>query len=228
MKKKRETSRKDMKPIIFDYNGTLFFDADINEWAWRQTINELSKGTVDFDEIYKEFKSTRNYLFVKNVFKRLGLPLDDDQINYWAKRKETEYYHRFCRENKRKELAPGAEKFLNYLKENDVPYNLCTASIIENVDLYFDYIGLNRWFDKEKIAYDDGTFENKIKMYQKAAERIGSRIEDCTVFEDSLKSISEAAKAGCSHIIAIKNYDPDIKEIIAVINDFTELDYSIL
>ena len=105
-----------MRPIIFDYNGTLFFDADINEWAWRQTINELSKGTIDFDEIYKEFKSTRNYLFVKNVFKRLGFPLDDDQINYWAKRKETEYYHRFCRENKRKELAPGAEKFLNYLK----------------------------------------------------------------------------------------------------------------
>ena len=217
-----------MRPIIFDYNGTLFFDADINEWAWRQTINELSNNTIDFDEVYKEFKSTRNYIFLKHIFERLGLPLDDEKINYWAKRKETEYYHRFCKENNRKDLAPGAAEFLDYLKENNIPYNLCTASIRENVDLYFDFIGLNKWFDKEKIAYDDGTFENKVKMYQKAAERIGYRIEDCTVIEDSLKSIKEAAKAGCDHIISIKTSDPDTKEIIQVIDDFTQLDYSLL
>ena len=217
-----------MRPIIFDYNGTLFFDADINEWAWRQTINELSNNTIDFDEVYGEFKSTRNYVFLKNIFMRMGLPLDDEKINYWAKRKETEYYHRFCKENNRKDLAPGAVELLDFLKENNVPYNLCTASIKENVDLYFNFIGLSKWFDIDKIAYDDGTFENKVSMYQKAAERIGYTINECTVFEDSLKSISEAAKAGCGHIIAIKNYDPDIKEIIAVIDDFTKLDYSIL
>ena len=65
-------------------------------------------------------------------------------------------------------------------------------------------------------------------MYQKAAERIGYRIEDCTVIEDSLKSIKEAAKAGCDHIISIKTSDPDTKEIIQVIDDFTQLDYSLL
>ena len=96
-----------MRPIIFDYNGTLFFDADINEWAWRQTVNEISKGTIDFDEVYKEFKSTRNYIFIEHIFKMLGYPLEEDRINYWAKRKETEYYHRFCKEHNRKELAPA-------------------------------------------------------------------------------------------------------------------------
>ena len=217
-----------MRPIIFDFNGTLFFDADINEWAWRQTINEVSGGTIDFDEVYKEFKSTRNYTFLKHIFKTLGYPLEEDKINYWAKRKETEYYHRFCRKNNRKDLAPGAAEFLDYLKENNVPFNLCTASIKENVDLYFDFIGLGRWFDREKIAYDDGTFENKVSMYKAAAERIGTDIKECTVIEDSLKSISEAAKAGCEHIVSIKSYDPEIKEIIQVINDFTELDHGIL
>ena len=217
-----------MRPIIFDFNGTLFFDADINEWAWRQTINEVSGGTIDFDEVYKEFKSTRNYTFLEHIFKTLGYPLEEDKINYWAKRKETEYYHRFCRENNRKDLAPGAAEFLDYLKENNVPFNLCTASIKENVDLYFDFIGLGRWFDREKIAYDDGTFENKVSMYKAAAERIGTDIKECTVIEDSLKSISEAAKAGCEHIVSIKSYDPETKEIIQVINDFTELDHGIL
>ena len=37
-----------MKAVIFDYNGTLFFDSDINEIAWRQTIEELSQGSIAF------------------------------------------------------------------------------------------------------------------------------------------------------------------------------------
>ena len=41
-----------MKAVIFDFNGTLFFDSDINEWAWRQTINELSDNKIDFDKEY--------------------------------------------------------------------------------------------------------------------------------------------------------------------------------
>ena len=217
-----------MRPIIFDFNGTLFFDSDINEWAWRQTINELSHGAIDFDEIYGKFKSTRNYAFLSIIFTKLGLPLDDEKINYWARRKETEYYHRFCKEHNRKELAPGAAELLDYLKKEGVPFNLCTASLIENVELYFDYIGLKKWFDKEKIAYDDGTFENKIRMYQAAAARIGYDIKDCTVFEDSVKSIDEAIEAGCRYIVAIRNRDLDRREIVQKIKDFTELDYRLL
>ena len=38
-----------MKPILFDFNGTLFFDADINYYAWKQTIDELD--TINFTSI---------------------------------------------------------------------------------------------------------------------------------------------------------------------------------
>ena len=40
-----------IKAVLFDYNGTLFFDADINRIAWRQTIDEMSGGTLDFDTL---------------------------------------------------------------------------------------------------------------------------------------------------------------------------------
>ena len=218
-----------MKAVLFDYNGTLFFDTDINHIAWKQTIEELSKGTIDFETIYKDYKSVRNFLFVEKVFELMSLPYDEEKILYWSKRKETQYYQTYCREHHRDKLSPGAEEFLNYLKQNNIPINLCTASLIENVDFYFDYLKLDKWFDKKVIAYDDGSFYDKTQMYIECAKRIGYNIEDCIVIEDSPTSIKQAIKAGCKNIIAIKREDtPDLPEIKQVIDDFTQIDKSIL
>ena len=118
-----------MKAVIFDYNGTLFFDSDINEIAWRQTIEELSQGSIDFDEVYPQYKSVRNYLFIEAMFKKLGKPLNEDEILWWAKRKETRYYHSYCREHHRDQLAPGAADLLDYLKEKKIPPTMTALSM---------------------------------------------------------------------------------------------------
>lgn len=220
--------KHNIKAVLFDYNGTLFFDDDINEMGWRNTINELTNNSIDFDELYKEYKSVGNYKFITRVFEMMNFPLDENKIMYWAKRKETKYYHEYCRSHNRKELSPGAEDLLNYLVENNIPFNLCTASMIENVNFYFDYIGIGKWFDRNKIAYDDGTFKDKGDMYKASAQRIGVAIEDCLVIEDSARSIKEAIEAGCKNIVAIKKAEtPSYKEIIQVVNDLSEIDYDI-
>ena len=220
--------KQNIKAVLFDYNGTLFFDSDINEIAWRNTINELTNNSIDFDEIYKEYKSVRNVIFVSKVFEMMNYPIDQEKILYWAKRKETKYYHEYCRAHNRKSLSPGAEELLNYLIEKNIPINLCTASLIENVDFYFDYVGIGKWFNKNKIAYDDGSFKNKVDMYKACAERISIPIDQCLVIEDSAKSINEAIEAGCKNIIAIRKDDtPTHKEIIQIVDDLSEIDYSI-
>lgn len=218
-----------MKKVLFDFNGTLFFDSDINYIAWKQTIRELAGDKIDFEQVYPQYRSVRNEVFIAAVFRSLGLPEDPEAVRYWAKRKETEYYQKYCRNNRRDQLAPGAADLLDHLKERNVPINLCTASIRENVDFYFSYLGLDRWFDIEKVAFDDGTFINKVEMYRSAAERIGADIQDCLVFEDSPRSIQEAILAGCQNIVAIRGEDtPDQKEIIQKIRDFTEFDRELL
>ena len=215
--------------VIFDFNGTLFPDSDINEWAWRQTIKELSEDRINFDEEYPKYKSVRNYEFLKQMFIKLDKPLIEEEINYWAKRKETEYYQKYCVEHNRKELTKGTEDLLNYLKGNNISINLCTSSIIENVNFYFDYIGMNRWFDVNKIVYDDGNYINKVEMYKDAARNIGSDIKDCLVFEDSYKSILEAIEAGCQNVIVVNNKNiSDLKEIKQKINNIEEFDKSLL
>ena len=215
--------------VLFDYNGTLIFDGDINDWAWRQTINELSQEKLVFDEVYERFKGQRNEIFLENVFRELGLPLDKAEIHRWAVHKETAYYHSFSRRHQRNRLCPGAVELLDYLKENKIPFNLCTASLKENIDFYFDYVGLKKWFDIGKVAYDEGIFQNKTDMYRTCAQRINTDIAECLVIEDSPNSITEARAAGCRNFVAIRREDtPDIPEILQVITDFTEFNYDLL
>ncbi len=217
-----------IEAVLFDFNGTLYFDSDINRIAWQQTLDELSEGKLEFAPFYAQCIGTRNQPLVEKAFTELGLPLDEEQVMYWAKRKETKYYQGYCRAHKRDQLASGAAEFISGLKEKKIPYTMCTASLIENVEFYFEYLGLDRWFDIGKVIYDDGIHSNKKEMYLDGAAVLGKPIEKCLVIDDSLQSIQGAVEAGCKQIIAIRNEaTPDIPEIIQVVDDFTEIDLSI-
>ena len=217
-----------IKAILFDYNGTLFPDDDINEKAWKAVIDELSQGKINADEFYGAFIGVRNYPFVEEIFKKLGLPLEEDKIMYWAIRKETEYYQKFCR-GLHRDMVAGAEELLNELKEKNIPTNMCTASLIENVDFYFDYMKLDRWFDRNLVVYDDGVSVDKKDMYLEGARRLGVDIRDCLVFDDSPVSIRKAAEAGCENIVIIKKpNNPDLPQIRQRISNFYEFDRDLL
>lgn len=87
---------------------------------------------------------------------------------------------------------------------------------------------LEKWFEPAKIVYDDGSFENKVKMFQYAADVIGVPIEECLIFEDSDSGIRDAYIAGCKNIIVVDSMGiakkhigkPGIKQII---KNFKEL-----
>ena len=216
-----------MKTVIFDFNGTLFIDHDINEIAWKKMLNEITEGKLDVDNFYAQYKSVHNYLCIKNAFEAVNNPQSDDVINALARKKET-YYQNYCVEHKRNRLNAGAEELLDYLKQNNVRFGLCTSSIIENVEFYYNYIGIGRWFDMKYTVYDDGNYSDKIQMYKDCAKKLGTDIKDVVVFEDSPKSIKEAIAAGCENVVAIKRNDtPSLPQIKQIISNFTELDRGI-
>ena len=218
-----------MKAVLFDYNGTLFFDDDINKEAWEATIDEISQGRIDAKEFYETCIGTINYALVSQLFEKLRMPLDEEKIMYWSIRKETEYYHKICRKLGRKELTPGAEELLNYLKEKNIPFTMCTASLDVNVDFYFEWLKLERWFDRNTVVYDDGISHNKKDMYLEGARRLGVDIRDCLIIDDSPSSIRNAVEAGCENLVVIKkDNNPDLPEIRQRISDFREFDYSLL
>ena len=218
-----------MKAVLFDYNGTLFADDDINAEAWIATVNEISQGKIDAEKFYMDFIGVRNYPFVEAIFKELNLPLKEEEIMYWAKRKETEYYQKICRRQNRNQLMPGAKELLDYLKETKVPINLCTASLDVNVNFYFEYLKLDRWFDKNLVVYDDGVSYDKKDMYLEGAKRLNTNIQETLIFDDSPTSIRKAIEAGCENVVVIKkDNNPALPQIRQRIKDFTEFDYHLL
>ena len=74
-----------------------------------------------------------------------------------------------------------------------------------NVDFFIDIFNLEKWFDVNKIVYDNGKIKGKPApdIYLKASEIIGLKPSKCTVFEDALSGIEAAQKAGIGEIIAV-------------------------
>ncbi len=83
--------------------------------------------------------------------------------------------------------------------------NIATVSPRVNVAFYFDYFQLTRWFDFEKVVYDNDTLNSKPApdYYMQAAKNINANSQEMLVFEDSLIGLQGAANTQAKQIIAV-------------------------
>ncbi len=147
---------RNMKGIIFDFNGTLYLDHDINYRGWQLTIDEITEKKYDFEKLYNEIgKGIPNNQFIGRVLDLCGKENTREIRDFYSRQKE-ENYQRIGIEENRTRLIAGAEDFLNECLVNNIPLNMATASIDFNVNFYFQYFGLQRWFSRQLVAYDDG------------------------------------------------------------------------
>lgn len=210
--------------FIFDFNGTLFFDHDINYRAWKEIYHQITNDNQSFDELYEMYKSSGNYAFIKELLTLSEKECNDNTINLWSNKKESIYQKIAISEN-RTFLSPGSQQFLDWLVNNNQSVNLASCSVEMNVDFYYRYFGIGKWFNRNLIVCS-GKSTRKSEMYIKACENIGCSINNCIIIEDSLSCIDEAIEAGCNKIIYVnsRNIQSTKKEIIQTINDFNEID----
>lgn len=217
-----------IKSALFDYNGTLYDDFKYHVITWKETLDELSNGKINFDYFFSRFAGAMDRYVIKDAFDMINVKADAEEIEKWAQIKEKKYRDYLINNHIDNSLPKGVEKLLDYIKAKGLPMNICTSSIKENVEFYFEFLKLDRWFDIKKVAYDNGIHKNKKTMYEECAKNSNVDMKDALVFEDSPTSIKEAIAAGARNIIALKRPDsimlPEIKQII---NDFSEVDYSI-
>ena len=191
-----------MKGIIFDFNGTLFWDSEIQENAWKTFGKKLSGRDITDEEFNTYFHGRTNKDTLEYLKKR---ELTEEEVNELAQQKES-IYRDLCKSDLSKfKLAPGVERYLNYLKENNIPFTIATASEINNVNFFIKEFQLDKWFDISKIVYDDGTFRGKPEpdIYLKASEALNIQPDNCIVFEDALSGVQSAQRAGVKEIIAV-------------------------
>lgn len=217
--------------VIFDFNGTMFFDSKIHVLAWKNYIEELTNNHISEEEI-SQYIHGRNSEDILKCF--LGDDLTKEMINQFSQEKESIYRSLCLRDKDKLKLTLGIEDFLDYLIKMDIPMNIATAANYENLQFYFEIFDLYRWFDLEKIAYDDGIIKGKPSpdLYIRAAKNINIPTRYCLVFEDAKTGIEAAYAAGVQSVVAITG-DSEIKNygenrLVATIEDFTKLNKDML
>ena len=216
-----------MKGVIFDFNGTLFWDSQLHIDTWREYSKKLRKEPFSDEEMLKYMFGHTNEDIVEYA---IGKKPDKELVERVASEKEAEY-RRMCLERPEEfHLAPNAVKYLDYLKENNIPMTIATMSEWCNVEFYIKEFELARWFDLDKIAYSDGTIPGKPApdIYLIAAKNIGLDMKDCLVFEDAYAGLEAAHSAGAGEIIAVASREPleyyrNLSYISKIITDFDQV-----
>jgi len=211
-----------MFAVLLDFNGTMFFDSSLHLEAWSKIYQELYPQSSASPDT-KLFCGPRN----DEILKNMAPWLDDRQRELYSEKKE-ELYRLACLANpENTKLVNGIQAFLRLLQEKGVPFGLASASIKANIDFFFEIFDLGQWFRKEDVVYDDGTYPNKGAMHLEAARRLGVKLADCMVIEDSLSSIRQARENGAGCIVAVGNTAP-ASALLGLadhrIGDFTEFD----
>ena len=188
------------KGVIFDFNGTLFIDHDKHALAWGKISEDIRGCGITVEEQQNHINGVPNNRIIPYM---MGRACSDEELNAYSLRKE-EYYRDFCRRDKEGlHLIDGAIETFEALKVHGIPFTIASASIKPNIDFFVESFDLANWFDPDQIIYDDGTYANKIKMFQHAADVIGVPMEDCLVYEDSASGVRNAYEAGCRHIVVV-------------------------
>ena len=215
-----------MEGVIFDFNGTLFWDSQKHYDAWLEMSKRL-RGTPfdDYEMIHYMFGRT-NAAIVEYA---LGYKPSKEDIERYSIEKEQIYLDMCKNDNKNTKMAKGVEDFLNFLCEKNIPHTIATMSEKINVDFYIDVFNSEKWFDLDKIVYSDGTIPGKPApdIYLIAAKNLNLAPSKCMVFEDAVSGINAAKSAGIGKIVAVASKEPvefykNIDSVSDVITDFSE------
>ena len=189
--------------VIFDFNGTLFWDTALHNEAWRILLDKYGMSISD-EEMFGRFHGKNNRSILPEMFRGA---LSAEEILLKGLEKER-IYQQLCLQSGLT-LAPGATEFFDMLTDRGVAYTIATSSGKENVDFYFGHLGLSRWFEYDRVVYDDGQIACKPApdIYLKAMAIIDRKPSEIIVFEDAVAGIQAAENAQAGRIIIVDSHD---------------------
>ena len=119
-----------MKGIIFDFNGTLFYDTPKHIEAWREYSKRLRGTPFSDEEMEKHMLGHTNDDIIAYA---LGKKPEKELARQFAAEKEAVYREMCKKDMKNTKLVDGAEDLLDFLVKNKIPHTIATASDIDNV-----------------------------------------------------------------------------------------------
>lgn len=211
--------------VVFDFNGTLFWDSEYQETSWDKYLKLhdfcLTKAQIKEYIHGRNGKDTFEFLFKRS--------LKESELIEYTEEKET-IYRNECLKH-RMELAPGAKGLLEYLKFKKIPMAIATASEKTNVDFFIDKFKLLDYFAEDHIIYNDGSVKGKPHpdLFEKALLRLGVKKTESIIFEDSFSGIQAAINCKVATVIIVNSTNENYADFkLPIIKHFDEFDRGLL
>lgn len=204
------------KGFIFDLDGVIVDTAKYHYLAWKKLANELGfEFTAAQNELFKGVSRKRCLEILLDIGNRKATQKEFDT---WMVEKNVDYLE-YIKNMDASEILPDVPKILAYLKQNNIPIALGSAS--KNAQPILEKVGLLHYFD----TIVDGNNVTKAKpdpeVFLLAAKQLGVNADACIVFEDAVAGVEAANSAKMISIgIGDKNV---LSEAQFNFTDFTEI-----
>ena len=207
--------------FIFDLDGVIVDTAKYHYLAWKNLANEL--GFEFTKEQNEQFKGVSRKRSLEILLDLGNVTATEAQFASWMADKNKEYLA-YIEKMDASEILPDVHKVLDFLKSNDIPISLGSAS--KNAKPILEKVNLLSYFD----AIVDGNSVSKAKpdpeVFLIAAKKLQVAPENCVVFEDAVAGIQAANTA---KMLSIGIGDKTVlHKADHVFNDFTEIDIDFL
>lgn len=196
-----------LKSLIFDFNGTMFFDGQIQKASWR-TFLAAEFGCTLTDAEFNEHIAGRNNRHTFTYF--AGHDFDDHTLAELAEREEQRYRAACLAHPAVFHLVAGLPELLTRCQQDGMQLNIATASEAPNVDFFFEHLQLARWFDRDRVVLNDGHLPGKPApdMFLQAMHQINAVPATSAIFEDSASGIVAANRAHAGQVVLVE--DPQL------------------
>lgn len=183
------------KAFIFDLDGVIVDTARYHFLAWQKIAAELGiEFTPEHNEELKGVSRVRSLDLILELGRMSASQEDKDR---WLKQKNEDYLSYLVHMDQ-SEILPGVLHILQFLKENDQPIALGSAS--KNARPILEKTGILHYFDAIVDGNDVTNAKPDPEVFIQAAKALGTPNEQAIVFEDSVAGIQAANIAGMMSI----------------------------
>lgn len=204
------------KAFIFDLDGVIVDTAKYHFLAWQKLANTLGINfTHDDNEQLKGVSRVRSLEIILGLG---NVEATDEQKEEWLTQKNEDYLG-YINTMDDSEILPGVMKVLNFLKANNQPIILGSAS--KNARPILEKVNILHLFDDIVDGNDVSNAKPDPEVFLVGAKKANQTNENSIVFEDSVAGIQAANNAGMMSIgigEASVLHEADI-----VFNDFNQI-----
>jgi beta-phosphoglucomutase len=212
---------KNRKGFIFDLDGVIVDTAKYHFLAWKKIANELGIDfTLEHNELLKGVSRVRSLDIILELGKVVASQEDKDK---WLIQKNEDYLS-YLVDMDESEILPGVMPVLQFLKENNQPIALGSAS--KNARPILEKTGTLAFFDAIVDGNDVVNAKPDPEVFIHAARLLNITNEDSIVFEDSVAGV-QAANVAKMMSIGIGE-EETLNEAQYIFKDFTKIDSAFL